>query len=208
VHRVVCLGNNVPNSPCAAGRKRRPVGAPSKAFSSGVVGLRPVVSDGAGSPLGASSLSLSAQGPTRPMGPCEMAHVKRAPRAGRMRRREGATVSTAATPLHRSAIGRRAERSPDLTASHWGVSLLRRQRGARCSSALSVQSLVGDLIDAERSGAGGVSQPEGEARHVGPLALVDAQLEDHAPRARGRGQVDLGAAGESGPVFAFGLRRR
>src|ERR1700677_4582630 len=70
---------------------------------------------------------------------------------------------------------------------------------------LDVYSLMSDLIDAERSGAGGVTRAEGEAGEEGPPVGAYAHLEDHSPRPVWFGDVDLDAAGQAGAVSGLGV---
>lgn len=64
---------------------------------------------------------------------------------------------------------------------------------------------MSDLIDAERSGAGGVTRAEGEAGEEGPPVAADAQLEDHSPRPVWPGDVDLHATRQAGAVSGLGV---
>src|SRR5271167_4177406 len=64
---------------------------------------------------------------------------------------------------------------------------------------------MSDLIDAEGSGAGGVTRAEGEAGEEGPPVAADAQLEDHSPGPVWIGYVDLDAAWQAGAVSGLGV---
>jgi hypothetical protein len=70
---------------------------------------------------------------------------------------------------------------------------------------LGVQALGGDFVHAERSGTGGVACSEGQAGEEWSSLVIEATLEDYAPRSVGPRDAGLDAAGELGSVAAFGL---